>query len=653
MARKTTRHPFLSAANAIAPKPKLSLSEWADRYRHLSPESSAEHGKWRTNRTPYLKGILDAISDNSVRRVIIRSSSQVGKTEVCLNALGYFIHWRPSPILLVMPSLAMVESFSKTRLSTMLRDSPCFKDLLRRNKSETGNTLLEKNFANGAGLVMVGSASASSLSSRPIRVAVVDELSRCSIDVGGEGSALRLAEKRLATFWDSKLIAVSTPTDPDCQIEKEWELSTQHHYQMPCPHCGEYIELVWDNLQYDRKGQIDLTVETPSALKDLFYFCPECGAAIAETDRPKMMRHGIWVPDRPNASTVGFTLNELLSPWRRWTDVCLDYETARTDPLQMQVWQNCSLGLPYERLDGDRFDWERLLERAESSDYATGQIPEGALMLTAGVDVQQDRLECSLLGWGRDERAFLIGHYQLIGDPLHDEVWQALEDLTSQQFPHPLGGNLTVSRVVVDSGYLSGDCYVQIKRRRNWIAAKGVGGDRPIVSPPTVQGVDARGKRLPKHRGVKLYGLGTHKLKLTALTRSKLLPPAPKSLSLPRDVTKDWCEQFAGSELLVKRHRNGRATYQFELTGDARNEALDCYCYALAGALLLGIDRVVNWDKLEEIAKSPNGKVRKFKEPDPEPTPPEPEPTLLEKPVMRRSPRRHRNGFLSNIGGWN
>lgn len=630
-----------SVKKAIKPLDRLTVSEWADRHRFLSKESSAEHGKWRTDRAPYQRELMDVVANKTVKKVVVMSSAQIGKSEILLNCLGYFLDYAPAPTLLIQPTLEMAQAFSKDRIAPMLRDSPCFEGKLRASRSEnSGNTLLHKQLKGGGQVTLTGSNSPASLASRPVQNVFGDEIDRWTDSAGTEGDPIRLAEKRTATFWNSLVMLVSTPTVKGAsRIEKAWELSDQRHYLVPCPKCKHEQAFVWEGILYDGKGQINLS-QNVGELKNLRYQCASCGTAIAESQKPEMLRKGHWQPTKESAGVAGFHINELYSPWKSWQDVALDYESAKDDSLQLQVWWNTSLGLPFEPDTRQRFDWENLLYRAESSDYSQGQVPEAALFLTAGVDVQGDRLECSVFGWGEGEQSFLIGHYQLFGDPLEDEIWADLDDLLNLKYPHPLGGTLSIRKAAIDTGYQTHDVYGQVRQRRNWLAIKGVAGDRQAISTPSQVEVNWRGKKIK--RGIKLHILGVDTIKTTLLSRCRIDKPGDKYLNIPQDAGEHWCRGFAGSEIQVKKHRNGQPYFVWEKLDGVRNEPLDCAVYAFAAALQLGLTRT-NWDKLRR-SLTVSDTIK------PEPTP-EPQPELPEespKPKLQRRQRQpRRNSFIN------
>ena len=322
-----------------------------------------------------------------------------------------------------------------------------------------------------------------------------------------------------------------------------------------------------------------------------------------ENQKPKMLRAGKWKPtvEPQDKRHAGFHLNRLYSPWVSWVDIALDFEASRKDPQQHQVFVNATLGLPYEVVAGEQLEWQKLETRGRSSTYSRGFVPNGALLLTAGVDVQGDRLECSIWGWGRGEQAWLIDHQVIFGDTLQDRVWNQLETITSKVYPHESGGVLRIRATCIDSGYRTQDVYQQVRKRAflHWFAVKGVSGqNKPIIAVPKYQEINHRGEKIK--RGIKLYAIGVDLAKETLYARSRIEAPGAKYLNFPQDLDSNWYEGFC-SEVQVQKHKNGQAFYVWEKLNGVRNEALDTSVYALAAAHLVGLSRIKWKDEEQEI----------------------------------------------------
>lgn len=567
----------LEIAKNWLPPPRLSISDWADKYRTLSPESSSEPGKWSTDRAPYQRGFMDALKEEGINTVVLMTSSQVGKTEAINNILGYYIHLDPCPILLIQPTLELAESYSKDRLAPMRRDCEVLSERIKDPRSrDSGNGLLHKNFPGGH-ISLAGANSAASLASRPIRILLCDEVDRYPVSAGTEGDPVRLAQKRTTTFWNRKIILVSSPTiEGASRIYEEYKNSDQRKYLVPCPHCGHYQELVWERVIFEKNNPLNAC-----------YGCLECGREIAHQCKNEMLRLGRWQATREKHNVAGFAISELYSPWSTWGDVAASYLNSVKDPQLLQVWFNTTLGLPFKRDEGDKLSWEKLIERAISSGYRTGEIPEGVELITCGIDVQGDRLEVSVWGWGFGEESWLIAHEQILGNPSEEVAWDLLDRFLDL---------FDLSAVCVDSGYKTQDVYSQVRKRKKkrWYAVKGVSGARPLISRPSYQEINYRGKVLK--RGIQLYPIGVDLAKSTLYARSQILEIGAKYQHYPEDIDSCWFEGFC-SEVQVKKYKNGVPYYCWERIAGVRNEVLDCAVYALCGAHLAGVTRLKRTNK--------------------------------------------------------
>lgn len=388
----------------LKPPPELTLSQWADRYRMLSAESSAEPGRWHTDKAPYQREIMDAIGDAHIRRVVIMCAAQLGKTELLLNILGYFMAYAPAPILVMQPTLDMGQTFSKDRLAPMIRDTPVLRGLVDVKSRYAGNTILKKNFPGGH-ITIVGANSATGLASRPIKVLLADEVDRYPGSAGTEGDPLSLAQKRQTTFWDKKTVMVSTPViKGHSRIETEYNQSTREEWNVPCPECGHYQPFVWANLIFD-----------PDDLqKEIVYKCERCGCVANEYRWKQQSQQGRFVAENPGAETRGFHLNTLASTFCGWKEIVQKFIVAKEqldqgNPEGMKVWVNTELGETWEER-GEQVEDTELFNRREIYDAV---VPEEVLVLTAGVDVQDDRFEVEIVGWGVGKESWGIRYQKL------------------------------------------------------------------------------------------------------------------------------------------------------------------------------------------------------------------------------------------------
>ena len=382
--------------DGLKPDPLLTVSEWADRYRVLSQRASSEPGRWRTERTPYLKEIMDCLSPSSpVQRVALMKGAQIGGTE-CGNCwIGYVIHQAPGPMMAVAPTVELAKRNSKQRINPLIEESDVLRERVKERRSrDSGNTVLSKEFPGGV-LILTGANSAVGLRSMPARYLFLDEVDGYPGDVEGEGDPILLAERRSATFQRRKILLVSTPkTKSLSRIQREYDASDQRRYFVPCPHCHEQQTLELENLRWPKRRP-----------REAEYACAHCGSLIGERHKTWMLEHGEWRPSAEGAGrTAGFHLSSLYSPvgWFSWGDAAEMYEQAQKTPDLIKGFVNTVLGLPFEE-EAEAPEWQRLYERRET--YRIGVVPEGGLFLTAGVDVQKDRIEVEVVAWGRGKEA--------------------------------------------------------------------------------------------------------------------------------------------------------------------------------------------------------------------------------------------------------
>ena len=553
--------------NIWLPPPDITISDWADSNRQISPEASAEFGQWRTDRAPYQREIMNAISDESIERVIVMSSAQVGKTEIILNVIGYYVDKEPSPILVLQPTLEMGEAFSKDRLAPMIRDTPCLTGKIKDPRArDSGNTLLHKTFPGGH-ITIAGANSPAGLASRPIRILLCDEVDRYPESAGTEGDPVSLAIKRTQNFWNRKIVIVSTPTIKGIsRIEKEYQSSSQEEWTLPCPECGKYNILSFDNLRY----------------KDLFepvMKCVHCGKEFNERQWKSGSLEGQWEVMNPEVENIrGFHLNALASPWVSWKSIISQYEEGkRKGSENMKVFVNTVLGSPYE-VNESGINADELMSRCE--EYKA-ELPDGVLVITAGVDVQDDRLECEVVGWGLGRESWSIDYKIIYGDPGQLTTWRELDDYVGRAWHYEDGESLLLSCVCIDSaGHYTDEVYRYCKDRtkRNIFAIVGRGTfGLPGVSNPS---------RTNRYK-LPLFRLGVSTLKGILHQQLSINKPGPGYCHYPIDDVKYSEIYFRGilSESMVIKRLRGREVVTWEVKDkNVRNEPLDCRIYAM-GAL--------------------------------------------------------------------
>lgn len=556
----------------LKPPPELTLSQWADRYRILSAESSAEPGRWHTDKAPYQREIMDAIGDPHIRRVVIMCAAQLGKTELLLNILGYFMAYAPAPILVMQPTLDMGQTFSKDRLAPMIRDTPVLRGLVDVKSRYAGNTILKKNFPGGH-ITIVGANSATGLASRPIKVLLADEVDRYPGSAGTEGDPLSLAQKRQTTFWDKKTVMVSTPViKGHSRIETEYNQSTREEWNVPCPECGHYQPFVWANLIFD-----------PDDLqKEIVYKCERCGCVANEYRWKQQSQQGRFVAENPGAETRGFHLNTLASTFCGWKEIVQKFIVAKEqldqgNPEGMKVWVNTELGETWEER-GEQVEDTELFNRREIYDAV---VPEEVLVLTAGVDVQDDRFEVEIVGWGVGKESWGIRYQKIYGDMLKEQVWEDLDAFLQTVWCKKDGTALRIISCCIDSGgHHTDQVYRFTKERyeRGVWAIKGKGGaEVPYIRNPTTN----------NRVKTPLFIIGVDAGKVLLYQRLRHNTKGPNYCHFPANEEAGYDETyFKGltSEKMVVRFRKGRSVTVWELKDSKykRNEPLDLRNYATA-----------------------------------------------------------------------
>lgn len=554
------------AMAVFRPPPRLTVSEWADKYRQLSREASSEPGQWRTARAEYQRAILDAVSDPLTHTVVVMSCAQVGKSEILLNGIGFHVAQDPAPILFLQPTVEMAETFAKDRIAPMIRDTPALTTKIAEPMSRSGgNTILHKQFPGGH-LTLAGANSPASLASRPVRIVFADEVDRYPPSAGTEGDPVTLARARTKTFHNRKFCLTSTPTIKGVsRIEQAYEESDQRIYEVPCPHCATPQRMLWASVKW-----------TPGHPDEAAYHCVECGSAWSEPQRIAAIRKGAWVPRAPFRGVAGFHLSELYSPWSRVGDMaraCVEAKASRSQE-RIRAWINTTLGETWEQ-DGERVDDASIASRVES----WGSEPEGVLVRTAGVDVQDDRLEVEIVGWGRDEESWSLDYHVIFGDPSGPTLWA---DLDRYLLDHRL------SAVCVDSGYHTQAVYkfCRERLRRRVYAIKGMAGPgRPVWPKRSSKGV--AGKAV-------LFLVGVDAAKDQIFAHLKLKDAGPGYCHFPADRDERY---FSGlsSETVVTKYSKGFPVREYRKRSGVRNEPLDCRVYAYCALVSLNIR---NWSAI-------------------------------------------------------
>ncbi len=565
------------------PPAPLTLSQWSDEYLYLSPESSAMPGKFQTSNAEYQRGIMDAITDPRYQRIVLMMGSQLGKTQIQLAVIGYFSHWDPAPILVIQASVDEAENFSKNRVAKMIRDTPALASIFPSPRSrDSGNTLDNKEFPGGV-LVMRGANAPAGLASRPIRILLPDEVDRYPKSAGTEGDPVDLAEKRTSNFHNKKIVLASTPgIKNDSRIEEGYRESDQRRYFVPCPHCDEAQVLEWRRLKYEYEEGDEREEDGTRKyrLKEWYYVCVN-GCVIEERSKFFMIAKGECgeQPARPmDERVVGFHLNALYSPFVEWRDLIYEWLKSSHNIERQKTFINTRLAETWE-IRGEKADKAGIEARRE---HYGDKLPAGVLMLTCGADVQKDRIEASVVGWGLDSEVWLIEHRKFYGDPSlpveHEaSPWRGLDEFLRTRYPHILGPTFHIAVTLVDSG--NGNHtkrvyeFTSARESRGIHACKGVSGfGRPLIS-----GVDRKGVNKAL-----LFSVAVDTAKDLIYSSLRIEQPGPGFVHFPltEKFDSEYFRQLAAEEK-VSEPRGGKLVSVYVVKYE-RNEALDCFNYAAA-----------------------------------------------------------------------
>ena len=598
------------ALAGMTPPDDLTVTQWAEAKRRLSAESAAEPGPWRTERTPYLREPMDAFTDPKVRHIVMVAASQVGKSEFLNNCIGYIIDEDPGSILFIHPTTIDAQEYSKLRIAPMLRDSPALRQKIAAPKSrDSHNTILQKAYPGGI-LTMCGSTEAHALASKPIRYVFGDERDRWATSAGNEGDPWDLAMARQTTFYNAKAVEVSTTTIKNASaIEAAYYTGTMERWNSKCPHCGEYHEIRWSDIRFEY-DEIIVSHKKTYKVKKVYYTCPGCGCISTEAEMKRSPAK--WIAENPEAygqGTRSFWLNAFVSQWASWESIVLKYLNALGSTKKMQVVFNTCFGEPWEDR-GDIEDEDSLLARRE--DYGKDkngepvELPPGVLVLTAGVDTQDDRMEYEIVGHGFFGETWGIEKGIVMGRPDDDATWNKLDEVVFDRvmrFENGVG--LRVSMSFVDEGghftqSVRAQCNARISKKVFCI--KGMPGqDKPYISPPKKQKIFVNQIAVGT---CWQYQLGVDSGKEIIMDNLRVQTPGQKYCHFPK--RDDYgSAYFAGllSETKVYDPNKKQPWSWKKIPGHERNEPLDCRNYALAAFKALP----KNLDEIDRQIKAASG----------------------------------------------
>mgnify|MGYP001714976490 FL=1 len=589
------------ALAGMTPPDDLTVSQWAEAKRRLSAESAAEPGPWRTERTPYLREPMDAFTDPKVRHIVMVAASQVGKSEFLNNCIGYIIDEDPGSILFVHPTTIDAQEYSKLRIAPMLRDSPALRQKIAAPKSrDSHNTILQKAYPGGI-LTMCGSTEAHALASKPIRYVFGDERDRWAMSAGNEGDPWDLAMARQTTFYNAKAVEVSTTTIKNASaIESAYYTGTMERWNSKCPNCGEYHEIRWSDIRFEHEEIIVAHKKTFKVGK-VYYVCPGCGCIASEAQMKRAPAK--WIAENPEAYAQGtrsFWLNAFVSQWASWESIVLKYLNAIGSTKKMQVVYNTCFGEPWEDR-GDIEDEDSLLARRE--DYGKDdngepvELPQGVLVLTAGVDTQDDRMEYEIVGHGHFGETWGIEKGIVMGRPDDDSTWNKLDEMVFDRvlrFQNGVGLRVSMS-FVDEGGHFTQDVRLQCRARigKKVFCIKGMPGqDKPYTAPPKKQKIIVRQIAVGT---CWQYQIGVDSGKEIIMDNLRVQTPGAKYCHFPK--RDDYgSAYFAGllSETKVYDPNKKQPWSWKKIPGHERNEPLDCRNYANAAfrALPKNLDEI-------------------------------------------------------------
>lgn len=564
----------------LRPPLMQSVSEWSDANRILVSESSSEPGRWRTDRAPYQRAIMDAFTQPGIWKIVIQASAQVGKTELELNMMGRAIDVDPGPMLFIQPTDTFAEDFSKRRVAPMIRACSVLQRKVYEAKSrDAGNTITMKTFPGGS-IAFTGANSPTELAGRPVRYVFMDEIDRFPASAGTEGDPLELAERRTETFrHNRKVVMTSTPTVKGAsKIERAYSSGTKEEWHTQCPHCQSFSFIQFDHIKFEHEEYKDENGDKNYHVRNVRWQCPVCQRSIGEYETKRCPAK--WVSKNPKAEETGvrsFRLNAFMSPWSDWTEICRKFLKAQKDPELLKVFVNTILGETWEVRDENGVP-EKLHARREPYD---AEVPNGVLVLTMGIDTQDNRLEYEIVGWDREEQSWGISRGVIPGRPDSKGVWDEVDQLLDHEWRMENGMALRIGATFVDSGgHFTEDIYKQCALRyragRKIFAIKGEGGEGKEY-------VRLMKKDGSKYKSPKLI-IGVDSGKEAIMSASVVQEVGARYMHFPNDYRCGYdMEFFKGliSERMVIHRRGGQAVTAWEKIYE-RNEPLDCRNYARA-----------------------------------------------------------------------
>ncbi len=593
------RELLVSRRRNIQPPPRLTLSQWAEKYAVLSRETSAQTGKFHA--FPYQNGIMDAVTDPSVETITVKKSARVGYTKILDHVAAFFIHQDPSAILVVQPRVEDAEDYSVTEIAPMLRDTPVLAEIVGDlKKKDSQQKIAKRIFPNGASISFVGANSPGGFRRITARIVAFDEVNGYPVmGAGKEGDQIKLGIKRSESFWNRKIIIGSTPTvKGESRIEKSFERSDQRHYYVPCPHCGEFQILEWGSPDTPHGMKWDKDENGNGLPETAHYVCRHSGCIIRDVDKPDMVAAGEWRAHKPFAGHAGFHIWAGYSLFSNaaWPNLVEEWLDVKDDPLMRQTFINLVLGEDYEDRGDRALSESRLAARTEVWD---AEVPDGVGIVTVGGDVQDDRIELETIGWGRNEESWSIDHAVFEGDPESADLWKRVDEYLKRVWRRADGRGFAVSAACIDSGgHHTQKVYEFAKARlgrRVW-AIKGEsarGGARSPVWPTKRPSSRTKSTFRPVIIGVNAAkDVIRHRLRQDPEEANGVVVSYPPGyMHFPSDRDINYFAQLI-AERSVTKVSGGQQYRVWELPPGRANEALDIRVYgyaALCGLMHMGL----------------------------------------------------------------
>lgn len=563
---------------AFKPPERLTVSQWADKYRILSEKDSAAPGLWKTERTPYLKEPMNAFNDKNIKDISFVAGTQLGKTVMEQNMIGFAIAQDPGPMLIVYPTDKLAEFTSENRLQPMFELSPNLQEKFNKNESQR----LELQFTNMY-IALVGANSPSNLASRPARYIFFDEIDKFPKWSGNEASPMALAEERTKTFWNKKIVKVSSPTLKSGAIWQSWEnADAQYKFYVHCPHCGEYQVLEFGQVKWSE------SLPVQQVRYAAYYECKHCKQRIDDRHKMQMLREGQWrMIHKPQGriKSVAYHLNSIYSPWVTFGEVAEKFLSSKDTPEELMNFINSWLAEPWVD-KANRMQSDVVMEK--QLNYEQGQVPQQAQILTMGIDVQLDHFWWGVRAWGPNLTSYLIDYGRA-------ETWAELENILERNYADVNGEIRNVNLACIDSGYNSDEVY-QFCARHIGRCVPTKGASRKMTSRYNISVLD---KGITS--GMRLYVFDSGQFKDFIKGRLSIAPGDKGSWNVYKGIDRRYCDQVCAEQKVEHKDKKGKITLEWEkISSHAQNHMLDVETNNALAAEILGVRYLHEEEIIEE-----------------------------------------------------